>query len=178
MEARTHCPACGAKLPERSREMSNCLYCNFPFEFSETNGEQQESPFKKRITKVTEHPDFEAAVAWEPEPGQEWHQGSRRKKQGLLLLLLGIAGLAGGLLASPKIVTLIVLGGLLAVVGGVLFTKGTGQQSASTRWPLMRRACAITDRRSVTHPSGLSGRTTYHFTIEFEDGIVTEAWKE
>jgi len=177
MEARTHCPACGVKLPERSREMSNCLYCNFPFEFSEANGEARESPYKARIQKVADHPDFQAAVQWEPEPGQAWHEGRRRRNRGIVALVLGGAAIVGGLLAASTIVWLVVGGVALAAFGIWQLVEGLRRQRAEMRWPLMRRACAITDRRSVTDPTGLAGRTTYHFTIEFEDGIRGEfAW--
>lgn len=177
MEARTHCPACGAKLPERSREMSNCLYCNFPFEFSETNGEVRESPFRARIEKVTGHPDFEAALHWEPEPGHLWHLGHRLKNRGLTALAAGAVAIAAGLAWTGATNPLVFVGAALAALGVWWLVRGLRQQRAETRWPLMRRACAIADRRSVTVPSGLSGATTYHFTIEFQDGIRGEfAW--
>ncbi len=63
--------------------------------------------------------------------------------------------------------------GLLAAAV-VLRSKGKARQDSAVERPLMKRAALIVDRRSETEISGWSGRTTYYFTVEFEDGGVGE----
>ncbi len=175
---RTHCPACAAKLPERSREMSNCLYCGFPFEFSEAASQggadgASESPYRARIERILEHDEYASSIAWEPPHGADYHQAKRRQRLGIGLLLgAGLAlvlGLSGGLSWGWLFVALLLAGG-----GGALIARAQRELAAETRWPVLQRACAIVDRRSETEPRLLEGRTNYHFLLEFEDGQRAE----
>lgn len=155
--------------------MSNCLYCGFPFEFSESASEEStaESPFHARIQRVTEHDEYATTLAWEPPPGLDYHRGQSKRRTGIWLLVIGAAlGLFGFLGETSW--TLIVLGALAAA--GALWMISKGQQviASETRWPLQKRACAIVDRRSETEAEGLDGRTSYHFLLEFEDGNRAE----
>lgn len=174
---RTHCPSCGARLPDRSREMSNCLYCGLPFELARTEAATESpSPYRDRLARLVERPELEEALAAKPPPGPDWRRARKLRNRGVVLAVAG-TGLAaatatraeGGWGASVSLVGL-----LVAALGAWLIWRGVRAMRAQTAWPLLARACAITDRRSVTVPAGLEGRTDYHFTLEFEDGNRAE----
>ena len=85
----------------------------------------------------------------------------------------GDEGIGAGLMALGPILLILIGVGLLGLALW-LRSKGKTQQEAAVARPLLKRAALIVDRRSETEISGWTGRTTYYFTVEFEDGGVGE----
>ena len=177
---RTHCPNCGAKLPEQP--LSLCAYCAMPLELAGDGATQaagSESPNAPKIAKILEREtELTEAMVWSPPEGARYQSGRRAMAsgQGLLVagaLLLLVTGLSGGWagVASKLFGGL----GLIAVLAGaVLWLKGRGACQQSLALPLLRRPAYIRDRRSETELVGMGGRTMYYFELEFEGGTVAE----
>lgn len=174
---RVECPQCGSKLPDIP--VSLCPYCASPLETA-ADKRRLESVNASRIARVVEHADHEAAMAWDPPESRDWYQGARLAWWSVPTAVAGAAAvsaafaLGNGGISGGASIALVVLGGLLMLAAVYLRTTGKKVQLASVERPLLKRAALIVDRRSETEISGWSGRTTYYFKIEFEDGIVGE----
>lgn len=175
LSKQTHCPNCGVKLPDQP--LSLCAYCAMPLGLDkDTLAAAGPSPNAARIAKVEQHADFGAAIAWDPPEGYTYWQGARRvfHAKGLAVvagvaLLLAFLG-EGAFLRRPAAVV-----GILAALGSAfLWISGRRLERRATALPLLKRPGMITDRRSDTRLRGWSGSTTYHFTIEFPEGVVGE----
>ncbi len=178
------CPHCGSKLPDIP--VSLCPYCASPLETA-ADKRRLESVNASRIGRVLEHATYEDGIAWDPPESGDWYDGARLVWWGGPTAVLGLGSLVGAaLLASGAegglVAGLGALGPILLLVIGVglvglslrLRSRGKAQQKAAVARPLLKRAALIVDRRSETEISGWSGRTTYYFTVEFEDGGVGE----
>jgi hypothetical protein len=135
------------------------------------------SPNAARIAKVGQHADYEAAVAWDPPEGHSYWQGARRvfRAKGLAVLAGAAFVLAlfvgeGTFLLRPAAI----LGILAAIACAALWISGRKLEERATALPLLKRPGMITDRRSDTRLRGWTGSTTYHFTVEFDEGVVGE----
>lgn len=168
------------KLPDR--EMSNCLYCNFPFEFvEEDDAKQRRSAVNQsRLQRVEEHPEFEGSVAAQPPRGAELNRAEEDCQRGFLTIVLGIGaggiafGLAKWLLPEFIQITIVVLAVITIFRGMLVLMRGSGQRKKLKALPTMARAAVIVDRRSQTEMGFWDGDTTYVFEIEFKDGVIGE----
>ncbi|MDG1490285.1 MAG: hypothetical protein P8R43_00245 [Planctomycetota bacterium] len=178
------CPQCGSKLPDIP--VSLCPYCASPLETA-ADKRRLESVNASRIGRVLEHDSYQGALAWDPPEGQDWYEAARLVWWSGPAFLLSASALVGGLVRgssgswslglslSDGLSVLLLLISVLSLVAGVMLrAKGKARQGAAVARPLMKRAALIVDRRSETEISGWSGRTTYYFTVEFEDGGVGE----
>ena len=177
------CPQCGSKLPDIP--VSLCPYCASPLETA-ADKRRLESVNASRIGRVLEHDSYEGALAWDPPEGQDWYEAARLVWWSGPAFLLSVSTLVGGLLRgssglgdghslSDGLPVFLFLVSVLSLIAGVMLRrKGKARQGAAVARPLMKRAALIVDRRSETEISGWSGRTTYYFTVEFEDGGVGE----
>ena len=177
-ETRTdaRCRNCGSRLPDRP--LSICPYCVMPLGLGkEVPPSGEASPHAARIQKVAEHADTPALMEWTPPESPRYWDGVRASYRGRLAVGLGAAsmllgfGLAGsGALGHPATW----IGVLFVAWGAFAWHKGRTVARAATSLTLLKRAALITDRRSTTSLGTLSGRTTYHFTIELEGGVQGE----
>jgi len=174
------CPQCGSKLPDIP--VSLCPYCASPLETA-ADKRRLESVNASRIGRVVEHDSYAGALAWDPPESRDWYDGARLAWWSRPSLAGGLALVGGALFlgsrAGNSFGELLTMFLLLAGVGllaaaVVLRSKGKARQDSAVERPLMKRAALIVDRRSETEISGWSGRTTYYFTVEFEDGGVGE----
>jgi len=181
---RVECPQCGSKLPDIP--VSLCPYCASPLETA-ADKRRLESVNASRIGRVLEHATYGDAIGWDPPESRDWYDGARLVWWGGPTAAAGLASLVGAFvmgsggdgglgagLGQPGPILLLVLGvGMLGLALG-LRSKGKARQRAAVARPLLKRAALIVDRRSETEISGWTGRTTYYFTVEFEDGGVGE----
>ena len=140
-----------------------------------------ESPNAGRIQRITDHDGYSAALEFQPPEDPATIRGSQLIWRSKLLLvggaLLLVAGLwsysgASGILRFLNLWTLV---GTAAIVFGLRLGKqGSDMRKDALAAPLIKRAGIVTDRRSETNIRGWFGDTTYHFTIEFEQGVVGE----
>lgn len=181
---RVECPQCGSKLPDIP--VSLCPYCASPLETA-ADKRRLESVNASRIGRVLEHATYDAAIEWNPPESSDWYDGARLVWWGGPSAAGGLASLVGALLAGsgddgglaaglmePGPILLILMGVGLLGLALWLRSKGKARQEAAVARPLLKRAALIVDRRSETEISGWTGRTTYYFTVEFEDGGVGE----
>jgi hypothetical protein len=180
-EPRTHCPNCGAKLPEKP--LSLCAYCAMPIGI-DTSAKKQtgaDSPNARRIDRVEANDAYAAALAWTPPETLQYRDGALRAYRSKLLLVasaglfvvaLAIESFQFGtpLWTNPLCWLAIILAGFSITR---LF-KSKAQQQRAVEAPLLKRSALITDRRSETTIHGWKGETTYYFQIEFADGIEGE----
>ena len=178
------CPHCGSKLPDIP--VSLCPYCASPLETA-ADKRRLESVNASRIGRVLEHATYEDAIAWDPPESGDWYDGARLVWWSRPTAVLGLGsvvgaallasgaekGLASGLGSGGPVLLILIGVGLLGL-SFWLRSQGKAQQKAAVARPLLKRAALIVDRRSETQISGWSGRTTYYFTVEFEDGGVGE----
>ncbi|MDG1983562.1 MAG: hypothetical protein P8M11_03260, partial [Planctomycetota bacterium] len=177
---RIECPQCGSKLPDIP--VSLCPYCASPLETA-ADKRRLESVNASRIGRVVEHGTYESALAWDPPESSDWYDGARLAWWSGPVALIGLAALAWGVLvgsseghsfAEVLPVVLCLVGAASLLLSAKLRVDGKARQSAAVERPLLKRAALIVDRRSETDISGWSGRTTYFFKVEFEDGVVGE----
>ena len=175
---RTHCKNCGMKLPEQP--LSLCAYCAMPLDLGTDEATASgESPNAGRIGRISEHDSFEGAMAWEPAEGPDYWRALRLAWRGKSLIATGavvmvlgslLGGSGGSFFTSPGfLVGVAVIG-----IGIFLVVQSSAKRKAAVAIPLLKRPGLITDRRSETAIQGMSGSTTYYFTIEFENGVTGE----
>lgn len=179
-DRRIECPQCGSKLPDIP--VSLCPYCASPLETA-ADKRRLESVNASRIGRVLEHATYDDAMAWDPPESRDWYDGARLVWWSLPVLLIAFAffggaallGTAEGGAFTDVLPILLILAGVgFGVLAANLRSKGKARQGAAIERPLLKRAALIVDRRSETEISGWSGRTTYYFKVEFDDGVVGE----
>lgn len=176
LSKQTHCPNCGVKLPDQP--LSLCAYCAMPLGLDKAAvAGAGPSPNAGRIARVEQHADYAAAMAWDPPEGYTYWQGARRVFHAKSLAVVAVAALLLAALTGESTFLLrpaAVLGLLAAVASAFLWISGRRLEERATALPLLKRAGMITDRRSDTRLKGWTGSTTYHFTVEFAEGVVGE----
>ena len=177
-ESVTTCPTCGAKIKRRG--MSLCAYCAAPLTAQVAAvAEGQPDPDLDRIAKVLAHETHDAQATAAPPEGPAWQEAGDQRRRGLTRMGLGLAValLGASLLAwPPNLLNLswVAWLGVALALWGISSSVRAGQARAGIiAHPLLTRAAVITDRRSDT--SLEEGRTSYYFTLKFEDGNTTEA---
>ncbi|TDJ67744.1 MAG: hypothetical protein E2O39_14290 [Planctomycetota bacterium] len=181
---RTHCPNCGAKLPEQP--LSLCAYCAMPVDLAPepAGAPTKASPNAERLRQVEQSDKLAAAMAWVPPESMAFQQGWRMGHRGKSLfvvaaVLILVSRLVGGSEAASGVLAqfnVLALGLGIAVAARAFFIsfKGAAMRKEATSLPLLKRTAVITDRRSETVLKGLGGSTCYFFTIEFAEGVVAE----
>ena len=116
----THCPTCGMKITRD--DLSLCSYCGSPLQLGQEK--QRLSETTKRLGKMVEHKNYEAAMAWSPPEGSEFLHGVRMRRRGKYLFGLG------GLLAAVTVIVAATGGSfifpaVLAVLSATSFPVGT-----------------------------------------------------
>ncbi len=173
-QKRGACPQCGAKLPDVP--VSLCPYCATPLE-TKADREARTSVHSARIGRIREHKEYAEALSWSPPEGRRHQQGLRLAWWGLRVLVIALALIiAGGLtaLGSGSSTRLTWIGVVALPFGMWASAHGRASARAALRFPLLKRAALILDRRSETRIRGWSGATTYFFKLEFEDGAQGE----
>ncbi len=173
------CKNCGTTLPDRP--LSICPYCVMPIQSEGAPaGVDGESPQAARIERVLQHDTYPAALDASPAETPTYWKAKGVVFRGKLLAGFGLALVVLGLglnLSDPaEVLTspIAILGVLAAVFGVTRVMRGNAAAAIAVEKPLLKRAGMILDRRSDTAVAGWSGHTVYHFTIEFEGGIVGE----
>jgi len=173
---RTHCPNCGARLPEQP--LSICSYCAMPLDLATPKETGAQSPNLAKIQRIAEQPDFGPAMQRTPPEGPDYQAGRHRAARGRGVLAAGVVLVCAVLLGRGErpLFThpLFVLGVLAAGIGAWWWIRGAEAMRHATAHPLVRRTALILDRRSDTALEGWWGNTTYYFKLEFPDGTTGE----
>jgi hypothetical protein len=129
---------------------------------------------------MRDHPEFQAAAAWDPPEGAEYRRAVRRQSLGIAAIVIGgaCAGYAALTRAEPTAVSVLssgpgIAGASLLVLGVVWWVLGARERSRILALPLLKRPALVTSRRSETSLED-GGRTIYTFSLEFEDGSEGE----
>ena len=173
---RTHCPNCGARLPEQP--LSICSYCAMPLDLAAGSERAAQSPNAGTILKIAEQEGFAAAMQRKPHEGPTYQTARRRAKRGRILLVVGLlVAFLGGFLSdwTSLLSRPVFVAGCLTVLVGLSWSfRGARAMRAATGQALLRRPALILDRRSDTALEGWWGHTVYHFKFEFADGSIAE----
>ncbi len=165
----THCPTCGMKI--NRDDLSLCSYCGAPVQLGEQKA--RISAIQKRLGKMPEHKNYEAALAWQPPESELYVAGIRDKSIGRWLTF-GFFITASWASYSLSKDGAWIVPALLSVVFGVLalkrFARAKQRCAEATSMPLLRRVAIVHERRSETTYRGATGKTAYFFQIEFADG--------
>ena len=150
-----------------------------PIGIEAASEEGVESPNAGRIQRIQEHEKYAGAMDFLPPEDPATLRGAQLIWRSRLLLVGGGIALALGLWTSGeglgRFLNLWTVLGAAAIGFAIrLASQGSAMRKAALAAPLMKRPGIITDRRSETHIRGWFGDTTYHFTIEFEAGVVGE----
>lgn len=123
-----------------------------------------------RLLKMREHDMFPEALALEPGGGEECRQASRQITNGLVGAVLGALLI---LWSWPGWFGILV-GALVVIWCARRILAAQKVRSSILQDSLEKRPAMVTDRRSETAFNGWSGRVTYFFQLEFEDGSKGE----
>lgn len=165
----THCPTCGMKIARD--DLSLCSYCGSPVALGEERARINAT--QKRLGKMPEHKNFDAAMDWQPPESEAFVAGMNDKSRGVLMLTLGALFLVFGVVrmaVGAGGLILLALAALLVLGGIWLWLRGGRRCDEATRMPLLKRAALVHERRSETDFEGLGGKTVYYFKLEFADG--------
>lgn len=177
MTPRTHCPTCGAKIARA--DLSICSYCLTPLALG---GERKprDSATAQRLAKMRDHPEFKAAVAWDPPEGPEYRRAAGRQSFGLALLVAGaLCAAYSAFVADGAELTRVltrapaISAGLFGLAGVGLWIAGARAKARIVALPLLKRPALVTARRSETRIED-GGATIYSFMLEFDDGSEGE----
>lgn len=176
--ANQRCPTCGAEIKRRG--MSLCPYCASPLELGGATAAEDEG-LRTRLGRMAENKQHAVTMAWDPPEGEVFQAAARRERWGRALLaagaalaLLGLVGRGPDGLAA-RFAPLPLAAGAAAAAGGFeLARRARAQERRVLSLPLLKRPALVTDRRSETALETATGRTTYYFTLKFEDGSEAE----
>ena len=178
--ALTHCPNCGAQL--KRPDLSLCAYCAMPLAMG-GRASVADDETTQRLKRMREHPNFPAALALVPPDPEVERAVAARRNRGLALVLVGSAWFAGVVLAQTLRSAAVDLlspwlwatHSLLLIGFARIASAGLARRGAGSGKPLLVRPAIVAERRSETHPEGRWGaRTTYFFTLRFDDGSEGE----
>jgi hypothetical protein len=177
--ALTHCPNCGAQL--KRPDLSLCAYCAMPLAMG-GRASVADDETTQRLKRMREHPNFPAALALVPPDPEVERKVASRRNRGLALVIVGLVWFGAVLLVqslrsgveltSPW---LWATHGLLLIGIARIVTAGLARSGARSGKPLLVRPAIVAERRSETDAEGRWGaRTTYFFTLRFDDGSEGE----
>ncbi len=176
--ALTHCPNCGAQL--KRADLSLCAYCAMPLAMG-GRASVADDETTQRLKRMREHPNFPAALACVPPDPEVERAVAKSRNRGLVIAIVGalwwLVGIAIQLLGagidlrSPWLW----VGDALCLLGVLLIVNATRARLLTSAKPLLVRPAIVAERRSETHAEGRWGaRTTYFFTLRFDDGSEGE----
>jgi hypothetical protein len=136
----------------------------------------KQTALMKRLARMREHKDFEAAQAHIPPTEEVLEQASRDSRRGGVMLAIGLLLGANALRHSALLWQLFwgAIGATFVVLGARRFARGKAASGEYIKNPLRRVPALVADRRSQTDLDWMGGRTTYHFQLEFDDGTNGE----
>jgi len=177
--ALTHCPNCGAQL--KRPDLSLCAYCAMPLAMG-GRASVADDETTQRLKRMREHPNFPAALALVPPDPEVERAVAARRNGGLALLILSVLWFGAVLLVQslgdgPHWRSPWLLGSAIALGLGLARITGAGlvRRSLASGKPLLVRPAIVAERRSETEAEGRWGaRTTYFFTLRFDDGSEGE----
>lgn len=123
-----------------------------------------------RLTKMREHAAFEDAMKLDPGGGEE----CRRAQRDVTWSVVGLAVAAVLIAWSWPGWFGIAAGAILALVFVRRLLAASQVRGKIMSGSLERRPAMVKDRRSETAFNGWSGKVTYYFQLEFEDGTESE----
>lgn len=152
-------------------DLSLCSYCGSPVQLGEQKA--RISAIQKRLGKMPEHKNYEAALAWQPAESELYVAGMRDAslvRWSALGLVVAGAWTAysfanDGVWGVPAFLTILFL-----VLALKFMTRGKQRCADATEMPLLKRIAIVHERRSETTYRGATGKTVYFFDIEFADG--------
>ena len=148
-------------------DLSLCSYCGSPVGLGEEKARISE--LQKRLGKMPEHKNYEAAMAWQPPESAAVVDGKNQQGRGHLVLGAGVLLILWGTLGGLSI-PIVVIGALAFAAGAYLWKRGVNQCVEAARMPLLKRSAIVHERRSETSFEGATGSTVYFFQLEFADG--------
>jgi hypothetical protein len=158
--------------------MSLCAYCGAPLgTASGSAAGAATDPNIARLAKMSEHPTFQASMAWSPPECEALQRAERTRALvpwaigaavlGLLAIGFGaVASLAAWLLGAACLA--------LAAFAVRAWIEGGRVRRKHLALPLMKRPAIVQDRRSETALGLSSGQTVYFFQLAFADGSEGE----
>ncbi len=159
------CPSCGGLLLQAN--LPECPYCGHGL----GGPALERNPLGDRLAKMSDHEVFAGLMRQSP-MGDDHSRASQRAVTGGVLLLLGGA-IRPSAWGSWQLLRLIPAAVVIALGLSYVIT-GLSRRGAPSKGKLYRRPAIVIDRRSETAFNGWSGRVTYFFTLEFEDGSQGE----
>lgn len=160
----THCPTCGMKIARD--DLSLCSYCGAPVGLGEEKARISE--LQKRLGKMPDHKNYEAAMAWQPPESQAFVAGKNDQSRAKLVNGVAVVLILWGAFAVNFFLLFL---GFAALLGSAyLWRRGAQRCKEATTMPLLKRAAIVHERRSETAFQGATGETVYFFQIEFADG--------
>ena len=136
----------------------------------------KQTALMKRLARMREHKDFEAAMAHTPPTEEVLERASKDSRGGGVMLALGVL-LGGNAVRHSSLLWQLfwgAIGATLVVLGARRFARGKAASGEYLKNPLRRVPALVADRRSETDLAWMGGRTTYHFQLELDDGTSAE----
>lgn len=136
----------------------------------------KQTALMKRLARMREHKDFEAAMAHVPPSEETLETCARERRRAAVLLVLGAASVGNALRLSGWLGQAFfgAVGVALAAWGAKRLLAAAARSSAYLGQPLRKVPALVADRRSETDLAWMGGRTTYHFQLELDDGTSAE----
>lgn len=153
-------------------DLSLCSYCGAPVQLGEQKA--RISALQKRLGKMPEHKNYEAALAYQPSESELYLAGMRDKGIARWWIFATVATAAWAIYLIVSSGTLLNLPLPLSVVSLILTFKyaarGSKACEEASSMPLLKRVAIVHERRSETTYKGSKGKTAYYFQLEFADG--------
>jgi hypothetical protein len=173
------CPNCGAKL--KRADLSLCAYCAMPLAMGGRHSVADDET-TQRLKRMREHANFPAAQAFVPPDPEVERAVAARRNRGLVGLIAGVLWIAVVLLVQSlnsgvDLRSVWMLGGAILIALGLarIASAGSARRASGSQKPLLVRPAIVAERRSETDAEGRWGaRTTYYFTLRFDDGSEGE----
>lgn len=157
--------------------MSLCAYCGSPLETSAARESTAVDPNLARLARMSEHPSFQAAMAWKPEECEaviRAERGQALAPWAIAAAALGLIAIAFGAVGSWSAWALGAACLALAALAIRTHIAGARVKRKHLALSLMKRPAIVRDRRSETALELSSGKTVYFFHLAFSDGSEGE----